>query len=101
MLAGSQLKLQLNTSCQPPANNYQESNLKSLGQLLMFQPETGNLSLNLSATKNLIQNIGGKMIVRHRSREGQVLTIFLPSKMTAEASTHQQQHLRGGMETHK
>lgn len=89
MLAGSQLKLQLNTSCPPPAKNYQKSNLKSLGQLLMFQPETGNLSLNLSATKNLIQNIGGKMIVRHRSREGQVLTIFLPSKMTAEASTHQ------------
>lgn len=101
MLAGSQLKLQLNTSCQPPANNDQESNLKSLGQLLMFQPETGNLSLNLSATKNLIQNIGGKLIVRHRSREGQVLTIFLPSKMTTEASTHQQQYLRGGMETHK
>ncbi len=88
MLAGSQLKLQLNTSCQPPARNYRESNLKSLGQLLMFQPETGNLSLNLTATKNLIQNIGGKMIVRHRSREGQVLTIFLPSKMTADPSTN-------------
>lgn len=51
---------------------------KSIGQLLMVQPETGNLSLNLSATKNLFQALGGKLIVKQRPRQGEVMTIFLP-----------------------
>lgn len=83
-LAGHQLKLQFES--QPQANaegahNLGEvlmSPLKSLGQLLMFQPETGNLSLNLSVTKNLFQALGGKMTVKQRPQQGEVLTIFLP-----------------------
>ncbi len=90
--AGSQLKLQL--QAQPNgkdgagaiANNkhafspcsYLDPSLKSLGQLLMFQPETGSLSLNLSVTKNLFQALGAKLIVRQRPDQGEVLTIFLP-----------------------
>ena len=86
MLAGSQLKLQFQSDmkdmdgdnpfmkhCDRPVTP-----LKSLGQLLMFQPETGNLSLNLAATKNLFQALGGKLIVRQRPQQGEVLTIFLP-----------------------
>lgn len=86
MLAGSQLKLQFQSDmkdvegdnpfmkgCDRPVTP-----LKSLGQLLMFQPETGNLSLNLAATKNLFQALGGKLIVRQRPHQGEVLTIFLP-----------------------
>lgn len=80
--AGNQLKLQLlplpqsndnvaSTPCTPPIR-------KALGQLLMFQPETGTISLNLAATKHLFQAIGGKLIVRERPRHGEVLTIFLP-----------------------
>jgi signal transduction histidine kinase len=46
----------------------------------MFQPETGVISLNLSATKHLFQAIGGKLIVRQRPQHGEVLTIFLPLK---------------------
>ena len=81
--AGDQLKLQLSpqTLCQetnkvsapatPPIR-------KALGQLLMFQPETGTISLNIAATKHLFQAIGGKLIVRQRSQYGEVLTIFLP-----------------------
>jgi nitrogen-specific signal transduction histidine kinase len=82
-LAGHQLKLQLESHplVQQKMGSHSmgfASNLKSIGQLLMFQPETGNLSLNLSATKNLFQALGGKLIVRQRPEEGEVLTIFLP-----------------------
>jgi hypothetical protein len=38
--------------------------LQALGPLLMFQPETGSLSLNLAVTKNLFQAIGGKLTMR-------------------------------------
>ncbi|MEM9216915.1 MAG: histidine kinase dimerization/phospho-acceptor domain-containing protein [Cyanobacteria bacterium P01_F01_bin.150] len=64
------------------ADSYKHSifapTLQSVGQLLMFQPETGNLSLNLDVTKNLFQSLGGKFIVRHTPSKGEVLTIFLP-----------------------
>ena len=81
--AGNQLKLQLLTqmqqdgstkvpsSCNPPIR-------KAIGELLTFQPETGVVSLNLAATKHLFQAIGGKLIVRQRPHQGEVLTIFLP-----------------------
>ncbi|PSB57057.1 sensor histidine kinase, partial [filamentous cyanobacterium CCP1] len=88
-LAGHQLKLQLES--QPLVKHKMgsnqfgfASNLKSIGQLLMFQPETGNLSLNLSATKNLFQALGGKLIVRQRPEQGEVLTIFLPLEAKKE-----------------
>jgi len=51
---------------------------KSLGQLLTFQPATGCLSLNLDATKNIFQALGGKLTVRQRQEQGKELTIFLP-----------------------
>ncbi|KOR38461.1 MULTISPECIES: sensor histidine kinase [Planktothricoides] len=81
MLAGNQLKMQLHSEIK--ADKWDPSSattppLKSIGQLLMFQPETGNISLNLSTTKNLFQALGAKLIVRKRSHQGQVLTIFLP-----------------------
>ncbi len=80
MPAGHQLKLQLKAhACEKsPANPVSISPLKSIGQLLTFQPETGNISLNLSVTKNLFQALGGKLIVRKRRQQGEVLTIFLP-----------------------
>ncbi len=71
--AGDRLKLQVSSQC-----SYRANPLKSLGQLLMFQPETGSLSLNLQVTKNLFNALGGKLIVRQRSSQGEVLTIFLP-----------------------
>lgn len=89
-LAGHQLKLQFQSSLQPHADddgaNPEHSDaepgftpgLKALGQLLMFQPETGSLSLSLAVTKNLFQALGGKLIVRQRPQQGEVLTIFLP-----------------------
>ncbi|AKG20710.1 sensor histidine kinase [Calothrix sp. 336/3] len=86
--AGDQLKLQLlpqsqgeeqeesvKHPCQPPIR-------KALGQLLVFQPETGTISLNLNATKHLFQAIGGKLIVRQRPQQGEVLTIFLPLEVS-------------------
>jgi len=88
-LAGHQLKLQFQSQTQEEAvtshnpmagtgGNPPMTPLKSLGQLLMFQPETGSLSLNLAVTKNLFQALGGKLIVRQRPQQGEVLTIFLP-----------------------
>jgi signal transduction histidine kinase len=81
--AGDQLKLQLLSQSQPQESGTAEQfpvlpTRKSLGQLLTFQPETGNISLNLTATKHLFQAIGGKLIVRQRPHQGEVLTIFLP-----------------------
>lgn len=82
-LAGHQLKLQFQS--QPPEGSEAQpqvdpfsSPFKALGQLLMFQPETGGLSLNMNATKNLFQALGGKLIVRQRPQTGEVLTVFLP-----------------------
>ncbi|ACK73447.1 histidine kinase [Gloeothece citriformis PCC 7424] len=71
--AGSQLKLQFNSH-----SSYQHNPFKALGQLLMFQPDTGSLSLNLDITKNLFEALGGKLIVRQRPHQGEVLTVFLP-----------------------
>ncbi|MBW4475573.1 MAG: HAMP domain-containing histidine kinase [Tolypothrix brevis GSE-NOS-MK-07-07A] len=83
ILAGDQLKLQLSphSQCKDSENPFAAVTppiRKALGQLLMFQPETGVISLNLSATKHLFQAIGGKLIVRQRPQHGEVLTIFLP-----------------------
>jgi signal transduction histidine kinase len=84
-LAGHQLKLQFQSRPRCSNTGTTESSslpfvptLKSIGQLLMFQPETGNLSLNLAVTKNLFQALGGKLIVRQKPQLGEVLTIFLP-----------------------
>ncbi|MGB3296353.1 MAG: HAMP domain-containing sensor histidine kinase [Phormidesmis sp.] len=78
---GDQLKLQFQSQadpsqpgtmppCSPP--------LQSLGHLLMFQPETGGLSLNLEATKNLFHALGAKLTVRERTNQGTTWTVFLP-----------------------
>jgi signal transduction histidine kinase len=86
-LAGHQLKLQFES--QSAADTSPVGNaavmghafvppLKSLGQLLMFQPETGSLSLSLAVTKNLFQALGGKLIVKQRPQQGEVLTVYLP-----------------------
>ena len=104
-VAGDQLKLQLQS--QLPADFLPEENTESmlpgladeaadawrsqpfahipfsqqfqaLGNLLLFQPETGRLSLNLEVTKNLFQAIGGKLIIREKVDQGEILTVFLP-----------------------
>ncbi len=85
MPAGEQLKLQFQSQSDGNGNgrvagaaNKTCSTLRSIGQLLNFQPETGSLSLNLDVTKHLFQALGGKLIVRQRPQEGEVMTIFLP-----------------------
>ena len=82
--AGDQLKLQLSPQfdCQDKSYTTTPPIRKSLGQLLMFQPETGVISLNMAATKHLFQAIGGKLIVRQRPQYGEVLTIFLPLEVS-------------------
>lgn len=88
--AGNQLKLQLVSQPDPEkadAGDFAchsgiEKGVKSIGQMLMFQPETGNLSLNLNVTKNLFHALGGKLIVRQRPQQGEVLTIFLPLEVS-------------------
>ncbi|NMG08281.1 HAMP domain-containing sensor histidine kinase [Brasilonema sp. UFV-L1] len=88
--AGDQLKLQLLPLTQVAGSEkalgsqYTPPIRKALGQLLMFQPETGTISLNLNATKHLFQAIGGKLIVRERPRHGEVLTIFLPLEVSSQ-----------------
>ncbi|CUR33155.1 Histidine Kinase [Planktothrix tepida PCC 9214] len=83
-LAGHQLKLQLESQPQPGNEGNSsfavspQSPLKSIGPLLMFQPETGCLSLNMAVTKNLFQALGGKLVVKQRPQQGNVMTIYLP-----------------------
>ncbi|MEM6452538.1 MAG: HAMP domain-containing sensor histidine kinase [Cyanobacteria bacterium P01_D01_bin.105] len=94
--AGDQLKLQFQSQGNPQAPSQQQSQaisdftnpnydssctappLQSLGHLLMFQPETGGLSLNLEATKNLFHALGAKLTVRDRPNQGTTWTVFLP-----------------------
>ena len=83
MLAGHQLKLQFaaeSNIMDEPSDSSEAGRkpLKSLGQLLMVAPETGGLSLNLDATKNLFHFLGGKLTVRQKPQQGEVLTVFLP-----------------------
>ena len=79
--AGSQLKLQFVSEAKCNSNPF-----KSLGHLLIFQPETGSLSLNLDVTKNLFQAMGGKLTVRQRHERGEVLTVFLPLGSQSEVT---------------
>jgi K+-sensing histidine kinase KdpD len=79
-LAGSQLKVQLQ------ANEKQRSQtLASVGKMLMWQPETGQLSLNLTVTKTLFHALGGKLTVRHDHRCGDILTLYLPLNQEHQA----------------
>ncbi|MGK7931347.1 MAG: sensor histidine kinase, partial [Microcystaceae cyanobacterium] len=81
--AGNQLKLEVSS-----LSNYFNNPFKALGQLLLFQPDTGSLCLNLDVTKNLFQALGGKLIVRQKpSQKGEIFTIFLPLKKTADGVT--------------
>lgn len=85
MLAGDQLKVQLQSEADGAfaAKQHHRPLLRSLGQLLMFQPETGSLSLNLAVTKSLFQALGGKLIVRDRPQKGEVMTVFLPLEVSS------------------
>ncbi len=84
VLAGDRVKLQLESK--HPSDTEGESTfatatntpLRSIGPLLMVQPETGSLSLNLSVTKNLFRAAGGKLVIRQRPEKGEVMTVFLP-----------------------
>ena len=79
-LAGDQLKLELRSD-QTMTNSGSGADLpmlKAIGDLLMLQPETGNLSLSLPVTKQLFEILGGKLTVRQNQQQGEVLTIFLP-----------------------
>ncbi len=83
-LAGDQLKLQLESEHLSEGNGEStfaksaNTPLRSIGPLLMVQPETGSLSLNLSVTKNLFRAAGGKLVIRQRPQKGEVMTVFLP-----------------------
>jgi K+-sensing histidine kinase KdpD len=94
-LAGDQLKLQLQSL--PDAADQEHSKglfgaslpkslPKSIGHMLMFQPETGSLSLTLSVTKNLFQAIGGKLTVKQKPKAGEIMTVYLPLEMESEIS---------------
>jgi signal transduction histidine kinase len=79
--AGEHLKLQFQSSLGSIGED-EYPMLKSVGQWLMLQPETGTLSLSLPITKALFQALGGKLTVRlHPTAagyDGEILTIFLP-----------------------
>lgn len=84
MLAGHQLKLQFEAdpiavACSlTDEGTAKRQTMKSVGQLLTVVPETGGVSLNLDVTKNLFEFLGGKLILRQKPEQGEVLTAFLP-----------------------
>jgi K+-sensing histidine kinase KdpD len=79
---GGQLKLQFQSMvaevAAPQMSSLCGSASEAIGQLLSFQPETGNLSLSLKVTKSLFQILGGKLIVKQNHLQGETMTIFLP-----------------------
>ncbi|MEX0269990.1 sensor histidine kinase [Leptolyngbyaceae cyanobacterium UHCC 1019] len=88
-LAGDQLKLQLQSlldaasqsACKGLFGTLPKPSPKSIGRMLMFQPETGSLSLTLSVTKSLFQAIGGKLTVKQRPKAGEIMTVYLPLEL--------------------
>jgi signal transduction histidine kinase len=83
---GDRLKLQLQSQPEADESPHTAPTVRhAIGQLLTFQPETGNLSLNMNVTKNLFQLLGGKLIVRQHVQQGEVLTIFLPLSTIAQS----------------
>ena len=75
--AGDQLKLEFQAEVNPVCGQHRPT-LKSLGKLLMFQPDTGGLSLNLQTTKALFTALGAKLTVRERPNQGVTWMVFLP-----------------------
>jgi len=71
--AGNQLKLQFLSE-----SNLSSNQVKCLGKLLLFQPETGSLSLNPDVTKHIFHVLGGKLIIKQKQDKGEILTVFLP-----------------------
>jgi len=88
--AGEKLKLQFQSQADPNQTDDSPAcappTLQSLGHLLMFQPETGGLSLNLAATKNLFSALGAKLTVRERSNKGTTWTVYLPLESSGLSS---------------
>ncbi|MEM8614613.1 MAG: HAMP domain-containing sensor histidine kinase [Cyanobacteria bacterium P01_H01_bin.105] len=77
MAAGDQLKLEFQADVDSICNQNRPT-VKALGKLLMFQPDTGGLSLNLQTTKALFAALGAKLTVRERSNQGVTWMVFLP-----------------------
>ena len=77
MAAGDQLKLEFQAEVSSLCDQNRPT-LKSLGKLLMFQPDTGGLSLNLQTTKALFTALGAKLTVRERPNHGVTWMVFLP-----------------------
>ncbi|MBX2864142.1 MAG: HAMP domain-containing histidine kinase [Leptolyngbyaceae cyanobacterium MAG.088] len=76
MAAGDQLKLEFQAEVSPTCEKHRPT-FKALGKLLMFQPDTGGLSLNLQTTKALFSALGAKLTVRERPG-GVTWMVFLP-----------------------
>lgn len=73
LTVGNQLKLQFFSD-----SNFSSSNSKCLGKLLLFQPDTGSLSLSHDVTKNIFHALGAKFTIKQKPNKGEILTIFLP-----------------------
>ncbi len=71
--AGHQVKLELRS----PQYKHRRD-LASLGQLLLWHPATGQLSLNFQAAKLLIEAVGAKVTQRRDRHAGEILTLYLP-----------------------
>lgn len=71
--AGNQLKLQFLSE-----SNLNNQQVKCLGKLLSFQPETGGLYLNSDITKHIFNVLGGKLTIKQKGSKGEILTVFLP-----------------------
>jgi His Kinase A (phospho-acceptor) domain len=74
--AGNQLKLQFVSE-----SNFNNDHVKCLGKLLLFQPDTGSLSLSHDVTKNIFHALGGKFTIKQKPHKGEILTIFLPLRI--------------------
>ncbi len=75
-VVGDRIKVQVWT--RTPPEQHWPSDPRALGQILVWHPATGSLNLSLTVTKSLFQALGGKLVVRQRPQEPEVMTVFLP-----------------------
>ncbi|MEN9219311.1 MAG: HAMP domain-containing sensor histidine kinase [Thermostichales cyanobacterium GMQP_bins_62] len=79
--AGEQVKIQLQVTHPPSQGTMDLAPPQPLGQLLIYQPDTGAISLSLPVTQALFRALGGYLTVKRTPPNGETVTIYLPCRI--------------------
>jgi hypothetical protein len=81
LTAGEQVKIQLQVTHPPSQGTMDLAPPQPLGQLLIYQPDTGAISLSLPVTQALFRALGGYLTVKRSPTGGETITIYLPCRI--------------------